>query len=106
MLICPLCETVYPDGSHELCPADETPLYIIGDDAGARRSMQPGDTVAGKYTLIEEVQRRAGAGRTFKAHQVALDRLVELRVLPGAFEDEPGKTYADYLVAMERESGC
>ena len=82
MLICPLCETVYPDGSHERCPADQTPLYIIGDDAGVRRALQVGDTVAGKYALLEEVQRRAGAGRTFKARQVALDRLVELRVLP------------------------
>lgn len=82
MLICPLCETVYPDGSHERCPNDQTPLYIIGDDAGVRTGLQVGDSVAGKYTLLEEMERRQGAGRTFKARQVALDRLVELRVLP------------------------
>ncbi len=113
MLICPLCETVYPDGAHERCPADQTPLYIIGDDAGVRRALQAGDTVAGKYELLEEVQRRAGAGRTFKARQVALDRLVELRVLPensivrpsdhARFQREVstwGKLRADHLVRL------
>lgn len=113
MLICPLCETVYPDGSHERCPGDQTPLYIIGDDAGVRRSLQVGDTVAGKYELLEEVQRRAGAGRTFKARQVALDRLVELRILPensiirpsdhARFQREVstwGKLRADHLVRL------
>lgn len=113
MLICPLCETVYPDGAHERCPDDQTPLYIIGDDSGVRRSLQVGDTVAGKYRLLEEVQRRAGAGRTFKAKQVALDRLVELRVLPensivrpsdhARFQREVstwGKLRADHLVRL------
>lgn len=113
MLICPLCETVYPDGSHERCPGDQTPLYVIGDDAGVRRALQAGDTVAGKYQLIEEMPRRAGAGRTFKARQVALDRLVELRVLPensimrpsdhARFQREVetwGRLRADHLVRL------
>lgn len=113
MLICPLCETVYPDGAHQLCPNDQTPLYIIGDDAGVRRALQAGDTVAGKYELIEEMERRAGAGRTFKARQVALDRLVELRVLPensimrpsdhARFQREVetwGRLRADHLVRL------
>lgn len=113
MLICPLCETVYPDGAHERCPGDQTPLYVIGDDVGVRRPMQAGDTVAGKYQLIEEMPRRAGAGHTFKARQVALDRLVELRVLPensimrpsdhARFQREVetwGKLRADHLVRL------
>jgi len=113
VLICPLCETVYPDGAHERCPDDQTPLYIIGDDAGVRRALQVGDTVAGKYELLEEVRRRAGAGRTFKARQVALDRLVELRILPensivrpsdhARFQREVstwGKLRADHLVRL------
>ena len=82
MLICPQCETVYPDGAEQRCPLDGTPLYIIGDDAGARKSLAAGDMVADKYKLLEEQPRRGGAGRTFLARQVKLDRVVELRLLP------------------------
>ena len=53
---------------------------LTGDDG--RTPLQAGDTVAGKYTLLEEIPRRGGAGRTFKAEQTALKRVVELRVLP------------------------
>lgn len=82
VLICPQCETVYPDGAEQTCPLDGTPLYVIGDDAGARKSLAAGDVVAHKYALIEELPRRGGAGRTFLAQQVKLDRVVELRLLP------------------------
>jgi len=82
VLICPQCETVYPDGAEQRCPHDGTPLYVIGDDAGARKALATGDMVAGKYELVEELPRRGGAGRTFLARQIKLDRVVELRLLP------------------------
>jgi serine/threonine protein kinase len=42
----------------------------------------PGDVVAGKYELLEVIEHRTGAGRTFRAKQVQLQREVELRLLP------------------------
>ncbi len=82
VLICPLCESVYPDGAFDRCPTDGSPLYVIGDDVAARKALGPGDTVSGKYQLIEEIGHRAGAGRTFRARQIQLEREVELRLLP------------------------
>ncbi|MGC6416808.1 MAG: serine/threonine-protein kinase [Bradymonadia bacterium] len=82
MLICPLCERVYPGGSYDRCPEDGSPLYVVGDDVAARKVLGPGDLVAGKYELIQEIVHRTGAGRTFRARQVQLQRDVELRLLP------------------------
>lgn len=81
MLVCPVCESVFPPGTEQWCPNDGSLLYALGDDTRHRR-LVPGDVVAGKYELVEELERRGGAGRTFKARQVNLDRVVELRVLP------------------------
>ncbi|MEE2786356.1 MAG: serine/threonine-protein kinase [Myxococcota bacterium] len=82
MLICPVCESVFPDGAAERCPHDQSPLYVIGDDSASRKALAAGDIVAGKYELIEEMARRGGAGRTFRARQIQLEREVELRLLP------------------------
>ncbi len=82
MLICPICESVFPDGSPDRCPYDQSPLYVIGDDIAPTKALGPGDIVAEKYELLEEMQQRGGAGRTFKARQVRLERTVELRLLP------------------------
>jgi len=77
-----LCERVYPGGSFDRCPEDGSPLYVVGDDVAARKALGPGDTVAGKYELVEEIEHRTGAGRTFRARQIHLEREVELRLLP------------------------
>ncbi len=82
MLICPVCERMYPPGSEERCPDDDSLLYALGDATVDGPKLAPGTVVAGKYELIEEMERRGGAGRTFKARQTRLDRVVELRVLP------------------------
>ncbi len=82
MLICPVCESTFPDGAHDWCPEDGSLLYALGDGVTGKAPMAVGDVVAGKYELLEEIRRRGGAGRTFKALQTNLDRVVELRVLP------------------------
>ena len=82
MLICPVCERMYPPGSSERCPEDDSLLYELGAGGDVGPKLQPGEVVAGKYELLEEMERRGGAGRTFKAKQTRLDRVVELRVLP------------------------
>jgi len=82
VLICPICESVFPDGMADRCPHDESPLYVVGDDIAARKALGPGDIVASKYELIEEIEQRGGAGRTFRARQIHLEREVELRLLP------------------------
>lgn len=82
MLICPLCETAYPPGFAERCPDDGAFLVAVGYGDEAAGAFEPGSVIAGKYELIEEIERRGGAGRTFRARQINLDRIVELRVLP------------------------
>lgn len=83
MLVCPVCERVYPSGAVERCPEDQSLLYAVGDGfERAEPEVRVGATIANKYELLEEMPRRGGAGRTFRAMQSALQRVVELRVLP------------------------
>lgn len=64
------------------CPDDGSPLYEVGEAAPGAVTLAPGATVADKFVLVAELPRRGGAGRTWIAHQTALQRHVELRILP------------------------
>jgi serine/threonine-protein kinase len=63
---------------------------MLGGEGPERRALGPGDLIAGKYELLEEMPKRGGAGRTFRAMQTALQRQVELRVLPDNAITKPG----------------
>ncbi|MEZ4464525.1 MAG: protein kinase [bacterium] len=89
MLICPVCESIYPAGTYDRCPQDGAPLYVFGEGE-VKKLFEPGDKVGGKYEIIEEIARRGGAGRTFRARQTNLDREVELRILPADSLIKPG----------------
>lgn len=89
MLICPVCESIYPTGTYDRCPQDGAPLYVFGEGE-VRKLYEPGDRIGGKYEIIEEIARRGGAGRTFRARQTNLDREVELRILPADSLAKPG----------------
>lgn len=112
MLLCPVCESIYPGGAYDRCPQDGAPLYVFGEGE-VKRPHEPGDVVAGKFEIIEEIARRGGAGRTFRAHQRNLEREVELRILPADSLVKPGdqarfqrevetwgKLRSDYLVRL------
>lgn len=90
MLVCPVCEAIYPDGSASRCPKDDALLYVVGDLQEASMTLGPGSVVAGKFRILSEITRRGGAGRTFKAEQLNLQRIVELRMLPANSISKPG----------------
>ena len=90
MLVCPICESVFHDGSAERCPNDGALLYVVGDVQDASIKLEPGSLVANKYRILSEIKRRGGAGRTFKAEQLNLQRVVELRMLPANSISKPG----------------
>lgn len=114
VLICPICERMYPPGEFERCPDDDSLLYAFGSMTETeRKRLQIGDIVAGKYELLGEIERRGGAGRTFKAFQQNLQRNVELRVLPPGTITQPsdharfqrevatwGRLRSDHLVRL------
>ena len=89
MLLCPVCESIYPSGTYDRCPQDGAPLYVFGE-GDVKRPHEPGDVVAGKFEIREEIARRGGAGRTFRALQRNLEREVELRILPADSLVKPG----------------
>lgn len=82
MLVCAQCAKVYTEEGLDRCPDDGSPLYAVGEATGDAVRLAPGVTLADKFTLIHELPRRGGAGRTWIAHQTALQRHVELRILP------------------------
>ncbi len=90
MAICPTCEQDVGDAL--FCPHDATPLSHLGH---ARASMpRPGDSVDGRYELIETLGR-GGMAVVFRAASSALGRDVALKVLyPRWAEDE--KTVARF----------
>ena len=90
MLVCPVCEAIYPDGSSARCPNDDALLYVVGDLQEASMALGPDAVVAGKFRIMSEITRRGGAGRTFKAEQLNLQRIVELRMLPPNSISKPG----------------
>lgn len=82
VFVCPQCAKVYTEPGLDRCPDDESPLYEVGEAAANALVLAAGAEVAGKYELVYELPRRSGAGRTWIAHQKALQRHVELRILP------------------------
>ncbi|MCK6572243.1 serine/threonine protein kinase [Myxococcota bacterium] len=82
MLVCAQCAKVFMEEGLDRCPDDGSPLYEVGEAAPDAVVLAPGAVVAEKFTLVHELPRRSGAGRTWIAHQTALDRHVELRILP------------------------
>lgn len=82
MLVCPRCEQMYPPGSYERCPNDSSLLYALGQEGPTRKPWGIGDLISDKYLLLDELPRLVGAGKSFKAEQVRLKRVVELRLLP------------------------
>ena len=81
MLVCPRCETMYPQSDLERCPKDGSLLYVLGSEGPTQRPWTVGDEVAGKYRLVESLMKRTGTGLSFKAEQLRLQRTVELRLL-------------------------
>ena len=81
MLVCPRCETMYPDGSAERCPHDGSLLYVLGSEGPTQRPWMVGDEIIGKYRLLEQLEKRTGTGDSFRAEQIQLKRTVELRLL-------------------------
>ena len=90
MLVCPRCEAMYPQGSHERCPNDDSLLYVLGHDGPMQKPWGEGDEIAGKYKLIEKLERKVGTGSSFIAEQTRLKRTVELRLLPSDGIMKPG----------------
>ena len=77
MLICSKCERLYPMGSSERCPYDQSLLYVLGNEGPTRKAWGPGDIIANKYEILEQLPKRSGAGLSFKCHQIKLQRVVE-----------------------------
>ncbi len=90
MLICSKCERLYPMGSSERCPYDQSLLYVLGNEGPTRKAWGPGDVIANKYEILEQLPKRSGAGVSFKCQQIKLKRIVELRILPVGGLEKPG----------------
>ena len=90
MLVCPRCNSLYPSSSLDRCPEDGSLLYVLGSEGASRRAWDIGDTIAEKYELISKLSRRGGAGESWRARQLRLEREVELRILPAGTFQQPG----------------
>ena len=90
MLVCPRCETMYPDGSPERCPNDGSLLYVLGSEGPTQRPWMVGDEIIGKFKLLDQLAKRTGTGQSFRAEQIQLKRTVELRLLPVEGMMKPG----------------
>ena len=66
----------------ERCPEDGSLLYVLGSEGASQRPWEPEDIIAEKYRLIAPLHRRSGAGQSWRAAQLKLEREVELRILP------------------------
>ena len=101
MLVCPRCNSLYPSSSLDRCPEDGSLLYVLGSEGASRRAWDIGDTIAEKYELISKLSRRGGAGESWRARQLRLEREVELRILPAGTFQQPGDQ-----ARFEREVGA
>jgi eukaryotic-like serine/threonine-protein kinase len=90
MLVCPRCERMYASGRFDRCPEDDSLLYVLGHEGPIRKPWTVGDIIAGKYQVLEAMARKTGVGKSFKAEQVRLKRVVELRLLPSEASMKPG----------------
>lgn len=83
MFVCPQCARAFTEEGVDRCPDDGSLLYAVGDaSTEGKTRLAPGAEIDGKYTLVHELPRRGGAGRTWIAYQKNLERHVELRLLP------------------------
>ena len=82
---------MYPRSDLERCPDDGSLLYVLGSEGPTQRPWGVGDTISNKYLLIEELEKKVGTGRSFKAEQLRLKRIVELRLLSNDGMMKPGE---------------
>src|SRR5437867_335932 len=75
--VCPLCERQMAD---EICPTDGVPTVDSALYAPSEHRIEPGALVAGRYR-VERLLGEGGMGAVFAAKQLAMNRLVALKVL-------------------------
>lgn len=95
MVKCAHCNVeLPPDAPHGVCPKCLMNLGLGNvAETVARRSLTlpPLEELSGLFPQLEvlELRGQGGMGAVFKARQKTLDRIVALKVLPGAVGDDP-----------------
>ncbi len=94
MRLCPIDLEVLEDGALT-CPQHGARTLPLGDRAADARV---GTRVADRY-IVTAVIARGGMGVVYRAHQVALERDVALKILDGKEKDDP-----EFAARFEREA--
>jgi len=90
---CPRCARALPPGIAKLCVYCGAALTVAGSGAAPGIASRPardpliGQTVAGRFK-VEELIGQGGMGKVYRARHVALDRLVCLKVLKRALNQD------------------